>query len=157
MSRPDSTLDEEPFVVDSPLRDKDNESDPSSDEEDEEEVSVKKRFEEITRDLKNDKLDLRDVAKLNQFASHHASYLKKKTGDSDHNTLLHLLVEDAKDKVIDKYQPLVKLLIDLYPDLLAEKDGNEKTPLYIAISKKRNKLVRLMCDTHPKVDPVLGI
>ncbi|KAH0562507.1 hypothetical protein GP486_002799 [Trichoglossum hirsutum] len=160
MSRPDSTLDEEPFVIDSPRRDKDDEaqeSEQSSDEEDEEDISVKKRFEEITRDLKNDKLDLRDVAKLNQFAAHHASYLKQKTGDSDHNTLLHLLVEDAKDKVIDKYQPLVKLLIDRYPDLPAEKDSNEKTPLYIAISKKRNKLVRLMCDTHPKVDAILGI
>ena len=158
-----STLEEEPEVVYSPLQDKDPEAqdtdlEPSSDEDDEEEVSAKKRFEEITRDLKNGQLDLRNEAALKEFAIENESCLDQKiTGDGDHNTLLHMLVEDAKDKVFDTYQPLVKLLLERFPQLLREKDSNEKTPLYIAISKKRDKLVRFMCDSHTNIDTVLSI
>lgn len=158
-----SALDDEPEVVDSPHQDKeleaqDTDLEPSSDEDDEEEVSAKKRFEEITRDLKSGQLDLRDEARLREFTIENASYLDQKTtGDGDHNTLLHMLVEDAKDKVFDTYQPLVKLLLERHPQLLGEKDSNEKTPLYIAISKKRDKLVRFMCDAHAHIDTVLSI
>jgi ankyrin repeat protein len=158
-----STLDDEPEVVDTPHRDKeleaqDTDLEPSSDEDDEEEVSIKKRFEEIIRDLKSGTIDLRTEAVLKEFAIDNASYLDQKTtGDGDHNTLLHMLVEEAKDKVFDTYQRLVGLLLARYPQLLGEKDSNEKTPLYIAISKKRDKLVRFMCDAHPKIDTVLSI
>ncbi len=158
-----STLDDEPKVVDTPQRDKeleaqDTDLEPSSDEDDEEEVSTKKRFEEIIRDLKSGTIDLRTEAVLKEFAIANASYLDQKTtGDGDNNTLLHMLVEEAKDKVFDTYQPLVGLLLARNPQLLGEKNSNEKTPLYIAISKKRDKLVRFMCDAHPKIDTVLNI
>jgi hypothetical protein len=153
MNRVGSTLDEEPTLP----RDK-GDSDASSDEEDnEEEVSVKKRFDEIKSNLRNNKPDLRDTAELEHFAAQNANYLGETTADGDHNTLLHLLVEDAKDKVFDKYQPLIKLLIERYPNLLEEKDSSDKTPLYIAISKKRHKLVRFVCDTHPKIHAILSI
>ncbi|KAL8867228.1 MAG: hypothetical protein Q9198_008593, partial [Flavoplaca austrocitrina] len=115
MRPPDSTLDEEPFMVKSPLRDKDAEvrdSEASSDEEDDNEVSVKKKFDEILRGLKDDKYN------VDHAATEYANLLGKTTGGSDNQTLLHLLVEDATDKVIDKYKPLVKRLIDLHPDLL---------------------------------------
>jgi hypothetical protein len=156
-----SALDDEPEMVDSPHQDKELEaqdSEPSSDDEDEEEVSAKKKFDEIMRDLKSGQLDLRNESKLKEFAAENASYLDQKTtGDGDHNTLLHMLVEDAKDKVFDTYQPLVKLLLERHPQLLGEKDSNEKTPLYIAISKKRDKLVCFMCDAYPNIDTVLSI
>jgi ankyrin repeat protein len=158
-----SAIDDEPEVVDSPHRDKeleaqDTDLEASSDEDDEEEVSAKKRFEEITHDLKSGQLDLRNEGKLKEFAIENASYLDQKTtGDGDHNTLLHMLVEDSKDKVFDTYQPLVKLLLERHPQLLGEKDSNEKTPLYIAISKKRDKLVRFMCDSHANIDSILSI
>jgi len=166
MSPPGSTLDEEPFVVDSPARNKevevekseggvDDDDDDDGSDGDDEEVSDKKKFEEIMRDLKDEKLDLRDSAKLEQFAAHNASYLRQKTVDGD--TLLHLIVEDARSGVIERYQPLVKLLIDSHPHLLGEKNHNERTPLCLAISKKREKLVRFMCDTHPKIDAILSI
>jgi hypothetical protein len=170
MSPPGSTLDEEPFLVDSPPQNEDvqaeggegnsseDEDDDDDDDDDDKEVSVNKKFDEITRDLKDNNIDLRDPAQLEDFAARNASYLSQKTtGDGDHNTLLHLLIEDAKDKAIDRYQPLVKRLIDLYPDLLGEKDSNEKTPLYLAIYKKRDKLVRAMCDAHPNIDAILNI
>ena len=156
MSRPSSTLDEEPFLINSPVEAQ--ESDASSDDEDNRAVSVNKRFNEIIRDIKNGNLDPCDAAVLEHFAAQNASYLgQKMTGDNDHNTLLHLLVGEAKDKVIGKYKPLVKLLIDRHPGLLGEKDINEKNPLYLAISKKRDKLVRFMCDTHPDIDAILSI
>lgn len=161
MSPPDSTLDEEPFVVESPLREKDDEaqvSEASSDEEDDNIVTVKKKFDEILRDLKNDKYDLTDPTKLDDFATEYGNFLgKKTTNDSDQQTLLHLLVDDAKDKVVDKYKPLVKFLIDHHPDLLHVKDSNGKTSLYMAISKKRDKLVRFICSTCPDIDAILKI
>lgn len=161
MSRPSSTLDEEPCVIVSPTRDRDeagSESDTTTDDEEKSVVSVNKKFKDIMNDLKNGSFDPCDAAKLEHFAAHNASYLgQKMTADSDHNTLLHLLVVEAKDKVINKYKPLVKLLIDRHPNLLGEKDSNEKTPLYIAISKKRDKLVRFMCDIHHKIDDILSI
>ncbi len=161
MSLADSTLDEEPLVVESPLREKDVEaqdSEASSDEEDDNEVSVKKKFEEILRILKSDKYDLTDQTKLDHFATVYANFLgRTTTGDSDQKTLLHLLVEDAKDKVFDKYKPLVKLLIDRHTDLLKVKDSNDKTSLYSAISKKREKLVRFICSTCPNIDAILEI
>jgi hypothetical protein len=157
MNRVGSTLDEEPSVVATLPRDK-GDSDASSNEEDnEEEASVKKRFNEIKSNLQNNKPNLRDTAELEHFAAQNANYLGETTADGDHNTLLHLLAEDAKDKVFDKYQPLIKLLIDRYPNLVEEKDSSDKTPLYIAISKKRDKLVRFMCNTHPKIHAILGI
>lgn len=135
------------------------EEDEDEDNEDNEEVSVKKKFEEIKHYLQNDKINLRDADELKKFAEHYKDYLGKTTAaaDDDHNTLLHLLVDDAKDKVFDKYQPLVKLLIDCYPKLLEIKDNSDRTPLYISISKRREKLVRFMCDTHPNIDAILGI
>ena len=159
-----SALDDEPEVVDSPHREKeleaqDTDLEPSSDEDDEEELSTKKRFEDIIRDLKSGQLDLlRNEARLQEFVVENANFLNQKTtGDGDHNTLLHMIVEEAKDKVFDIYQPLVQLLLKRHPQLLGEKDSNEKTPLYIAISKKRDKLVRFMCEAHPDIDTVLSI
>lgn len=157
MSRRGSVLDMERYNdMEDESEDEDEEED---NEEDNEEVSVKKRFEEIKHNLQNDKINLRDADELKKFAEHNKDYLGKTTAaaDDDHNTLLHLLVDDAKDKVFDKYQPLVKLLIDRYPELLEIKDNSDRTPLYISISKKREKLVRFMCNTHPDTDAILGI
>jgi hypothetical protein len=135
------------------------EDDEEDNEEDNEEVSVKKRFEEIKYNLQNDKINLRDADELKKFAVHNKDYLGKTTAaaDDDHNTLLHLLIDDAKDRVFDKYQPLVKLLIDSYPELLEIKDNSDRTSLYISISKKRDKLVRFMCDAHPNISAILSI
>ncbi|KAF4633297.1 hypothetical protein G7Y89_g4816 [Cudoniella acicularis] len=123
------------FVVDSslsPVLGHDNEvpdSDLSSDEDGDDEVSVKRRFEQIINDLKNkNELDLTTF-------DHNAGYLGQKTvGDGDHNTLLHLLVEDAKDKVIAKYQPLVKLLLDRHPHLIIACYHSENC-LHVAIRR----------------------
>lgn len=77
--------------------------------------------------------------------------------DPDGNTLLHFLVDDAKDKVIKKYEPLVKYLITKHPDVLEKKNNNEKTALYNAIEKKHRELVKLICDQREDIDKILGI
>ncbi len=162
MSAPGSVVDGETFRTNSAPPDKDGEAEESGDsseDEDDTQDTVKKRFNDILKDLREDRLDLCNPDQLKQFAVHNANYLGGKiTGDSDGNTLLHKLIVDAKDKVISKYEPLVKLLIERHPDLMTETAGDaEKTPLYTAISKKRDKLVLLMCEAHPDIDAILGI
>ncbi|KUJ16880.1 uncharacterized protein LY89DRAFT_669327 [Mollisia scopiformis] len=166
MSDAGSALDDEAVVIDSPNRGRDidaqDASDASSDEDDEEEeddeVSLTKRFEGLLKSLKEGTIDLNDPLQLQEFTTHHGPYLGQAlTGDADeHDTLLHMLVDDAKDKVFDRYQPLVKLLLERHPDLM-ERDSNEKVPLYIAISKKRDKLVRFLCQSYSDIDSILRI
>ena len=69
-----------------------------------------------------------------------------------------MLVDPAKDPTFDKYEPLVRSIITEHPDLLEESDSRvNETPLYCAISKRRNELVRLMCNTHTDINSVLRI
>ena len=130
-------------------------SDSSSDNE-EGTTNVKRAFEEIVNKLKKDELDLKDENQRKKFIDRHRSYLDQKTSDDDEKTLLHLLVED-KDKAVDKFQPLVELLIEQYPDLAGVKDSNEKTPFYTAISRKRDRFARLICKNHSDVDSLLNV
>lgn len=132
-------------------------SEESSDSSDEEE-SVKKKFEGIRQRLKDDTLNLRDPQKAQEFIADPQNQLGRKTTNNDgHKTFLHMLVKDAKDEDMEKYRPLVELFIERYPELLVEKDDDDKTPLHNAIKKGRDKLVRLMCDTHRDTDAILSI
>ncbi|KAH7386417.1 hypothetical protein BKA64DRAFT_711643 [Cadophora sp. MPI-SDFR-AT-0126] len=142
---------------DSPIQEQDpaDASEASSDDDDEDDVSAGKRFKDIISCLKEGKLDLRDPTRVEAFATENATYLGQKNGDN--NTLLHMLVDDAKDKVFDIYQPLVKLLIERYPQVLREKDNNEKTALYHAIYKKRGKFVRYICKNYKDIASILRI
>lgn len=75
----------------------------SSDDEDEE-TSLARKFEELLAKLRN--IDVKDTQhELRNFEivetlANQTPWLAEKTaGDGEHNTLLHLLVEEAKDKV----------------------------------------------------------
>jgi hypothetical protein len=162
MSGQGSALDEEPEIVNH--RDRHNAAEDSdsegSDEEDSdsEGVSPTKRFDEIMQDLKDDKLNLDDEEKLARFETRNKSYLGART--SDDRNLLHFIAEKGKNKAFDRYQPLVKLLLDRHPGLLEQKESNNhKTPLYIALTKKApaENLVRYICNTYTNIDSVLGI
>ncbi|KAI9797324.1 MAG: hypothetical protein M1833_005503, partial [Piccolia ochrophora] len=156
-------MEEDPEIVNAPLHDESDpceaehsDSEPSSEEEDD--WNTKKSLESIKDALRNDKiLDLGDPSQEQQFLGRYGSFLGETTSDNDRNTLLHLIVEDAKDKVFGKYEPLVRLLISRHPGLAVVKDGNEKTALYIAISRKRDKLAHFICDNHPNVDQILNV
>lgn len=135
-----------------------DEEETETEDEDDQIVTVQKKFETIKNDLKDDKLVLHGKdgkARLYQFLEANDSSLGQH--DPDGNTLLHFLVDDARDKVIEKYELLVEHLITNHPDVLRKKNNNEKTVLYNAIDKKRGKLVRFICDRRRDIDEILGI
>ena len=126
------------------------ESDDSFDEDD-----VHSIFTAILKNIDQNQINLRDHEKLERFANKYGDFLGESTSEEhDGKTLLHLLAESAIDQ-FDKYEPLVRLIITEHPDILGESDRHDETPLYCAISKKRNELVRLMCNTHTDVNSVL--
>ena len=130
------------------------ESNESSDDED-----VQSIFTAIKDKIGQNKINLRDPEKLEEFVNKYGDYLGESTSeDHDGKTLLHLLVEPATDQDFDKYEPLVRLIVTEYPEILDECDSRaNETPLYCAISKRRNELVRLMCNTHTDINSVLRI
>ena len=130
------------------------ESDGSSDEED-----VHSIFTSIIDKIKNNKINLRDPEKLDEFVDKYGYYLGDSTSEENEGkTLLHMLVEPAKDQFFERYEPLVRLIMREHPDILEESDSRvNETPLYCAISKKRNQLVQLMCNTHTDINSVLRI
>lgn len=120
------------------------------------EVDVKGIFDDIKKRLKNGKLSVRDAAEASKFIQDYQAHLCCKTADKDGGrTLLHMLVKEATDEELEKYQVLVKVLIER--GLLKEKDYDHKTPLQSAINKGRDQLVRLMCDAHNDPDAILSI
>ena len=116
-------------------------------------------FTAIKDKIGQNKINLRDPKKLEDFVNKYGDFLGESTPEyHDGTTLLHLLVEPATDQDFDKYEPLVRLIVTEYPDILEECDSRaNETPLYRAISTKRNKLVRLMCNTHTDINSVLRI
>ena len=136
-------------------------SEEESDVEGEEIISVKKRFELIATGLREKTISLRDKPSLDDFVKSNSNYLHRIADeDGEHNTLLHLLIYDAKDKVFERYRLLIGYLIKPHPDnqdLLKVTDNDGKTPLYRAIAKKRDKLVHFLCENHPDIDSVLSV
>ena len=130
------------------------ESDGSSDEED-----VHSIFTAIIDKIAQNKIDLRDPEKLEEFLNKYGDFLGECTSEENEGkTLLHMLVESAKDQTFDKCEPLLRSIITEHPDLLEESDSRvNETPLYCAIAKRRNELVRLMCNTHSDINSVLRI
>ena len=116
-------------------------------------------FTTIKEKIQHNEIDLRDPEKLDQFANKYGDFLgESASGEHGENrTLLHLLVDVATDQCIDKYEPLVKLVINEHPDILEKRDRVKETSLYYAVSMKRNELVRLMCSTHTDINKVLRI
>lgn len=113
-------------------------------------------FDTIKKNIDDEKINLENPQEFKKFKDTYKDSLGKTTSETHYrNTLLHLLVEGAKDRDFDKYKPLVRLIIDEHPDILKNPDTSGRTSLYNAISRKRNKLVRFICDTHPDINSVL--
>lgn len=158
---PESIWEEEAFVVDSPSLgqgavDESEDEIETESEEGDEDVNVKKRFQNIRDELKLKKVDLSNEVEFQQFLAQNENVPDQKT-DDEHRTLLHFLIEDIRDKDFKTYEPLLNHLLGNYPDFLAVKDGNDRTPLSLAIHKQRDRLTRIICDNHPNIDSILGI
>jgi hypothetical protein len=132
-------------------------SNTSSDEDSEDgKLNITARFNDIIKSLRGTNIDLHDANSFKAFVSDNADFFGKST-TRDSNTLLHLLVDDAKKAAFERYQPLIKHLVETYPELLSKQNDYEMTPLYSAISKKREKFLRYICELCPHIDAILGI
>lgn len=114
---------------------------------------IKTKFDEIRSSLKAGKVDLNSTEELHAFYHKYKDDLGEVTSEDDnHNTLLHLLIEDTSSTNFQKYAPLIRLLVEKHPESLKTPDSPAGlTPLYNAISKKRNDVVRLICETFEKL------
>lgn len=166
VSPPTSSLDDEPFIVASPTEDllksnfekprSDSEGDDDSedDSEAEQSTSVKRRFENIRDSLREKTISLTDRDRFHRFLRENEDILDEIV---EYGTLLHYLVEGARDKRFSRYEPLVEYLVRRYPALLAKKDHSERTVLSWAIQKKRTSLVRCICANHPQINQVIAV
>jgi ankyrin repeat protein len=166
---PHADLDDEPESIDvendeelaSEGSDEDNDEDYGEDYGEEEEIDVKKRLDEIILDLKSGALDLTNSSQRDSFIARNNDVFRAKTLDEDQSNMLHLLALGDKETLppIEQLDSLVKILVRLPENLLAEKDGDRKTPLYIAATraKKVQRLLRTMCEAHETIDDVLAI
>jgi ankyrin repeat protein len=143
--------------------DEENDEDYEDEEEEqeEEEIDVKKRLDEIILELKSGALDLTNSTQREAFILRNSDAFRAKTLDEDQSNMLHLLALGDKESLppVEQLDQLVKILVRLPENLLAEKDGDRKTPLYIAATraKKVQQLLKFMCKSHETIDDVLAI
>lgn len=135
--------------------------DEDEDEDDEEEyIDVKKKFDKILQHLKSNHWNLSNPSQRDAFINRNEEVLKARTVDEQQN-LLHILANIDKESLPswEQQEHLVRILVRLPGNLLAERDGDNKTPLYIAASKakRKYKLLRAMAEAHDNIDSVLGI
>lgn len=121
----------------------------------EENDTISALFERLIRDLTSP-----EPPSLDDVLKHHKNELKETTKEGD--TILHLIAADRKKtrEATKKLKPLLSYLIEHHPNLMKQKDTNEKTPLQLAIKKKRATLVETMCDainSNHDVDEILFI
>ncbi|KAG6356900.1 hypothetical protein INS49_014775 [Diaporthe citri] len=102
-------------------------------------------------------LDLSNETDLKEFLRQKRTYLAKKT--TKNMTLLHLIAERPRNDMPDmkNLKGLVSALVKLEDNLLAERDHNDKTPLFLAITNKNRRLARVMCEAHHDINSILGI
>ena len=134
----------------------DSSSDDDGDDVVDDRESIHVTFEAIKKKLAEDEIDLRAAAQLESFVDEYKDVLGETTSDEHYRrTLLHLLVDGAAGPSFPKYEPLVKVIIENHPDVLKKGDTTGRTSLYNAVTRKRSKLVQLVCNMHPDINSVL--
>lgn len=164
-----SALEEEPEVVGAsgdeearrpvpePAADEDDTD--TEDEEEFEEVAVAHRFKDLRSKIKSGKIELKTEAQQDHFFHQYKTLLEQKTGGTGGNelkNLLHTIVDEDRD-TFDKFEALVKFLVERMPILLRDKDSFDRTPLHQAVMSKRYKLIRCMCGGYDEIDSVLRL
>ena len=133
-----------------------NTSDDDNDEIPNDREDIHVTFEAIKKKIAGDEIDLRDTSQLKKFVHDYKDVLGETTSSDEHysRTLLHFLVDGATGPNFPKYKPLVKVIIENHPDVLKKGDATGRTSLYNAVTRKRSKLVQLICDMHPDINSV---
>jgi hypothetical protein len=82
-----------------------------------------------------------------KYRHHLAAQIDKK------KSILHVLAYEAKPNM--SLRSLVKYLVKYYPKLMLVKDQSNKTPLYVAITERKPKLVTWMAEGCQNIEEVL--
>jgi hypothetical protein len=106
----------------------DDEYDP--DDAEDESDWVKPKFDEIIAKIRSKELDLKTDSKREAFLRVYGDVLNKRTREWRRN-ILHTIAYEVSNR------ELVRLIIQRHEYLLEEKDTDGKTPVYIAIMRKR--------------------
>ncbi|KAJ2990249.1 hypothetical protein NUW58_g3043 [Xylaria curta] len=148
--------------------DNDSDSASSSDEEENPYKKTKTTFDRIIADLKACKMNksehikvgdfnLNDPSHLSKFFSKYESYLSRAC--TKEMNLLHYIAEEDRHFMPQpkKMSPLIRELVHLKADLLAQRDKNGNTPLFSAVANRNLRLVKTMCEAHSDVTRILKI
>ncbi|KAI1460617.1 hypothetical protein F4805DRAFT_416485 [Annulohypoxylon moriforme] len=144
----------------------DVEADYSDSEDEERFLEVKEKFDRILASLrsvakdgqvKSGMLDLTTLAGVRALMNKERADLGKRV--AKRQTLLHLIAESSRKQLppAEKMKHLITELVQLPDNLLVQQDDNGKTPLFCAITNRRDGLVELMCQAHYNIDNILKI
>ncbi|KAI0101767.1 hypothetical protein GGR51DRAFT_529279 [Nemania sp. FL0031] len=135
-----------------PEADSDSESD---------EDEVQKTVDQIIADIKASKeasvikisgYDLSNPTEVSRFLDRYENYL---SGVREKKNLLHFIADSHGMPSFGKISAFIKALVQMDANLLARRDEDGKTPLFCAVSRRKHKLVKIMCEAHSDPNSVL--
>jgi len=122
-------------------------------------VSVEKLLKTVLQEIANGTRDLTRSNHLAALKSKEVHDLAADTGTKGLPTALHMLLDergpDLPEVGDEQMKPLVAALIQHPNNLLAKGDREGKTPLYLAIDNKREKMLEWIVEAHPNINTVL--
>ncbi|KAI9779172.1 MAG: hypothetical protein M1839_007707 [Geoglossum umbratile] len=118
-----------------------------SDDEDYEDADYPdKQLEVILKETSSGEVNLENPDEANRFFDLYIDILDE--ADNTGCTLIHKIVE-REDYYFEKQKPLLKLLLTQCPGILKKQDDEGQTALYTAIRKRKDGVVRFLCETAP--------
>ncbi|KAM0276583.1 hypothetical protein ACHAQH_006588 [Verticillium albo-atrum] len=154
MSGVESELDDD-AENDDEESDEDDESRSSEDEDAEVAKPIQTKISEAIEKIKSKAYKLGNREQRKKFFDVYGEAMKNRTEDDD-LTFLHVLL-GTRDIPVKTLESPVKHIVQKYPRLLLEADGEKKTPLYIAIeSSKMSRLAEIMIDGCKYYDRALA-
>jgi ankyrin repeat protein len=118
-----------------------------SDDEDYEDADyLDKQLEDILKKTSSGAVNLEEPDEADRFFDTYNDILDE--ADNTGYTLIHKIVE-REDYYFEKQKPLLKLLLTKCPGILKKQDDEGQTALYTAIRKRKDSVVRFLCETAP--------
>lgn len=143
-----------------------NEINSESGDSEEEEDDVKNKFGEIMADLKSCAKTSQVMSGTFDLATHIGvqAFIRKNKDDlgtvtPKKQTLLHLIAECERRELphTQALELFIHGLVNMPENLLERQDDNGKTPLFCAITNKRHRLAKIMCNAHGDINSILKI
>ncbi|RDW67032.1 hypothetical protein BP5796_09781 [Coleophoma crateriformis] len=155
LRRPTGDKDRNPESEDEDEEVEDDDDDDDENGQSSPEDPTKSAFSQILARVKAKELKLGKSDDRKAFFSDYGSYLEGHIDDN--KNLLHVLAYEASfnSSVKSLIGRLAKRSPSIFPVLVGALDDNDRTPLYVAITKKNIKLVSCLCENLPSIDDVL--